>query len=257
MASPVQAKACVIYAKIGSVYYPVACAKDVNITTTSEFIEIAARTSNSWREYEYGRQTGKITGTGITKVNTGGNLYSIFDVLGQQLQRLKFLVKFSVNDLQGNYKVFECTVLVEEVNIAGSAAALSNYSYTLQISGPVTMSSTPVSNTNPQILIYEFVATGGEAVVVLPLSSSGTIIVVYLNGESLRVVNFPGGYDSDEVQYNPATGELAFGTVLTPGDEIKVVYVDVDAASIVPAFAREVGDGSYRTVGDGSYRTSA
>lgn len=193
MAQPVQAKAVVLYAKIGSDYYPIACAKDVSITTTSEFIEIAARSSTSWREYEYGRQTGKITGTGITKVNTGGNLYSIFDVLGQQFSQLKFLVKFSASDPEGNYKVFECSVLVEEINISGSAAALSNYSYTLQISGPVIISSTPVENTNPQILIYEYVASGGENVLVIPSSSNASIITVYVEGSALKVINAPGG----------------------------------------------------------------
>jgi hypothetical protein len=248
MASPVQAKAVVLYAKIGSVYYPVACAKDVNITTTSEFIELAARTSSTWREYEYGRLSGKISGTGITKVNTGGNLYSIFDVLGQQLSQLKFLVKFSASDPEGNYKVFECNVLVEEINISGSASALSNYAYTLQITGPVTVTSTPVENTNPQILIYEYLASGGENAIVIPGSENSTIINVYVDGLALQVIDYPGGYGAGQVQWNPSTQTLTFGTSFSIADFVKVIYVDTEA--IESFFSLE--DGSGNIIEDGS-----
>ena len=250
MANPVQAKAVVLYAKIGSVYYPVACAKDVSITTTAEFIELAARTSSQWREYEYGRMSGKITGSGITKINTGGNLYSIFDVLGQQFSQLKFLVKFSAVDPDGNYKVFECRVLVEEVNISGSAAALSGYTYTLQISGAVIISSTPVENTNPQILIYEFIASGGETAIVIPSGSNATIINVYVDGVPLRVINHPGGYSAGQVQWNAATQTLTFGTALSIADYLKVIYVDVDSVEI--AYALEDGNGNNIEDGNGN-----
>jgi hypothetical protein len=250
MASPVQAKAVVLYAKIGSVYYPVACAKDASITTSAEFLELAARTSSPWREYEYGRLTGKINGSGITKVNTGGNLYSIFDVLGQQLSRLKFMVKFSANDPEGNYKVFECNVLVEEVNISGSAATLSNYTYSLQITGPLSVSSTPVENTNPQILLYEFVASGGETTLVIPSSANATIINVYVDGVALRVINHPGGYGAGQVQWNAATQTLTFGTALSIADYVKVIYVDVDAVS--NEYALEDGNGNIIEDGSGN-----
>ena len=251
MANPVQAKAVVLYAKIGSVYYPVACAKDVSITTTAEFIELAARTSSVWREYEYGRMSGKITGSGITKINTGGNLYSIFDVLGQQFSQLKFLVKFSAVDPDGNYKVFECRVLVEEVNISGSAAALSGYTYTLQISGPVIISSTPVQNTNPQIQIYEYIASGGENAIVLPAGPNASIITVYVEGVALKVIDHPGGYGIGEVQWNQSTQQLTFGDTLAIADYVKVIYIDVD--SVASVFLLE--DGSGNLIEDGTGNT--
>jgi hypothetical protein len=250
MASPVQAKAVVLYAKIGSVYYPVACAKDASITTTAEFLELAARTSSPWREYEYGRLTGKINGSGITKVNTGGNLYSIFDVLGQQLSRLKFMVKFSANDPEGNYKVFECNVLVEEVNISGSAATLSNYTYSLQITGPLVVSSTPVQNTNPQIQIYEYIASGGENAIVLPAGPNASIITVYVEGVALKVINHPGGYGIGEVQWNQSTQQLTFGAALAIADYVKVIYVDVD--SVASVFLLEDGNGNLIEDGTGN-----
>lgn len=248
MASPVQAKAVVLYAKIGSVYYPVACAKDVNITTTADFLELAPRSSSVWREYEYSRITGEITGSGITKINSGDSLYTIFDLYGQQFSQLKFLVKFSAYDPEGNYKVFECNVLVKEIGLGGSASALSSYTYALQISGPITITSTPVENTNPQILTYEYEATGAVSSLVLSgLSADATLLVVYVDydgsgGESQQIFISPDGYGAYEVQYNPATRTLSFGTALASGDKVKVLYVDVSV--LQSEFALEDGTGN-------------
>lgn len=257
MASPVQAKAVVLYAKIGSVYYPVACAKDVNITTTADFLELAPRSSSVWREFEYGRLTGEISGSGITKIDTSpDNLYSIFDVIGQQFSLLKFMVKFSAYDPSGNYKVFECNVLAEEVNINGSASALSGYGYKLKITGPVTITSTPVQNTNPQILTYEYEATGE----VIPLaidviSAEATLIVVYIDrdgtgGTSKKILLSPDGYGADEVQWDASTSTLYFGTALQSGDKIKIIYVD--PIVVESAFALEDGSGNLVQDGNGN-----
>ena len=251
MASPVQAKAVVLYAKIGSVYYPVACAKDVTITTTSDLLELAPRSSSIWREYEYSRLSGEISGSGITKINTApDNLYTIFDVFGQQFSQLKFLVKYSVVDPEGNYKVFECNVLVKELELQGSASAFSSYTYTFQITGAIVINSTPVENTNPQILIYEYEAT--ETIGSLVISSIGddaTLLVVYINGVSYKINLAPDGYDTDEVQWNSATKTLTFGTSLVNTDKLKVIYVDVDA--VVSSLALEDGTGEIIEDGTG------
>ena len=254
MALPVQAKAVVLYAKIGSVYYPVACAKDVNITTTADFLELAARSSSVWREFEYGRLTGEISGSGITKINTGSDsLYTIFDVIGQQFSLLKFMVKFSAYDPEGNYKVFECNVLAEEINVQGSAAALSGYGYKLKITGPVTLTSTPVENTNPQILTYEYEASGAvSSLVIEAISADASLIIVYIDtdgtgGVSQKIVISPEGYGAGEVQWNPATSTMTFGTALASGDRLKVIYVDVSV--LQSEFALE--DGSGNVIQDG------
>jgi hypothetical protein len=254
MASPVQAQAVVIYAKIGSVYYPVACAKDVSITTTSDFLELAPRSSSIWREYEYGRITGEISGSGITKINTGvDSLYTIFDIFGQQFSQLKFLVKYSAYDPEGNYKVFECNVLVRELNLAGSASALSNYTYSFQISGPITITSTPVQNTNPQILTYEYEASGAvSSLVISAISAEATLLVVYIDtdgtgGVSQTIILAPSGYGTDEVQWDSNTRTLTFGTALASGDRLKVIYVDTSV--LQSPYLLE--DGSGNTIEDG------
>lgn len=257
MASPVQAKAVVLYAKIGSVYYPVACAKDVSITTTADLLELAPRSSAVWREYEYSRLTGEISGSGITKITADPDSeYTIFDVIGQQFSLLKFMVKYSAYDPSGNYKVFECNVLVKEVNIAGSASALSNYTYNFQITGPVVLSTTPVENTNPQILTYEYEASGAVSSLVIDvISPDATLIVVYIDtdgsgGVSQKILLSPDGYGAGEVQWDAATQTLSFGTALASGDRVKVIYVDVSVTE--SAFALENGSGNIIQDGNGN-----
>ena len=250
----VQPKAVILYAQIGSVYYPVACAKDVNITTTADLLELAPRSSGIWKEFEYGRLSATISGSGITAINPG-NLYTIFDVLGQQLNQLKFLVKFSVQE-ETSYKVLEANVLVEECNIAGSSTTFSNYTYSLRVTGPVTVSSTPVNNTNPQILVYEYTATGGEVSLTLPFSDSASILLVeYGSTGAIPVFIFPDGYGPGQVQYNPATKQMLFGDIMTAGLYIRILYVDVDSVSDSSLYLED-GTGVFIEDGTGAEITS-
>jgi hypothetical protein len=251
----VQPKAVILYAKIGSVYYPVACAKDVNVTTTADLLELAPRSSGVWKEYEYGRLSATISGSGITTINPSGNLYTIFDVLGQQLNQLKFLVKFSVQE-ETSYKVLEANVLVEECNIAGSSTTFSNYTYSLRVTGPVSVSSTEVANTNPQILVYEYTATGGEVSLTLPFGDNATILLVeYGSTGAIPVFIFPDGYGPGQVQYNPATKQMLFGTAMTAGLYIRILYVDVDSV-VGTSLYLEDGTGDFIEDGTGAEITS-
>lgn len=255
MGDVVRGNFAIIYFKLGAVYYPIACTKDVSIDTDAESLELAPRLNNDFREYDYGRLTGTISGSGLTKVNTApDNLYTIFDIHGYQLARQKVLVKFSLEDPDGNLKVYECRTLITKVSVGKSGGKMSDNSYSLLIDGPLTLTTTPVENTNPQILIYEYTADGTETEIVLPFGDEATILLVEIDGVSVRVAIAPDGFGSGEVQYDPVTKELTFGDAPVVGTYIRILYVDVD--SLIPADARTTGDGEYRTTGDGEYRTT-
>jgi hypothetical protein len=212
-------------------------------------IELAPRSSQDAREYEYGRYTGKITGSGLTKVNTSpDNLYTVFDLIGYQLSKTKALVKYSVADPSGNVKVFECNTLIEEAGVSKSSGQISSHNYSLQITGPVVISSTPVENTNPQILIYEYTATATIGELLMTWGDNATVLVLYVNGVSKKIVTYPGAYTSNEVQYDPATKIFTFGTALVDTDYVKIIYIDVDSVS---ALALEDGTGSIIEDGTG------
>jgi hypothetical protein len=257
MGEVVRGNFAILYAKLGAVYYPIACTKDVAIDTDAEALERAPYTNNEWREYEYGRKTGTITGSGLTVINTApDNLYTVFDLHGYQLASQKLMVKFSLEDPDGNLKVYECRTLITKVGLAKTAGKMVDHSYSLLMDGPPRISSTPVENTNPQILVYEYIATGGESEITLPFGDNVTILLVEIDGDgSVRVAIAPDGYGPGEVQYDTGTKELAFGDApLAAGTYVRILYIDVD--TLIPADARTTGDGEYRTTGDGEYRTT-
>lgn len=224
----VQPKAVILYAKLGSVYYPVACAKDVQITTTSDLYELAPRSSKVFREYEYGRISGEISGSGISVIDGGNTLYTIFDIIGTQFNSVKWLAKFSMMDYSGLYRVFECQVLVKDLTISGSASALSSYTYSLQISGEIVLSTSYVANSNPEIKIFEATAAGSQSSQVIPTTgTTATMLLVYVNGVSKKINIYPDAYTSNEVQWRQDNDTLYFGTNLVAGDKLKVVYIDI------------------------------
>ncbi len=257
MADVVHGNMMVVFLKLGSVYYPIACAKDSQIVINSETIELAPRLSKDFREYRYGRKTGKITGSGLTKINTDpDNLYTVFDLMGYQLASQMALVKYSVEDPQGNTKVFECEAVITETGLGKTSGQSGTHSFELTISGPPTMASTPVENTNPQILVYEYTATGGEVALDLPISPSGTVLLVeYGSIGAIPVYIYPDGYGPGEVQYNPATGQMLFGDIMTAGLYIRILYVDVDSVADTSLYLED-GTGEFIEDGTGAEITS-
>jgi len=257
MADVVNSRFMVLYAKLGSVFYPIACAKDSSINITAETIELAPRLSTDFREYEYGKKTGKITGSGLTKINTApDNLYTVFDLIGFQLNSQKLLVKYSVEDPQGNVKVFECNTIITDSSLAKTNGQSGSHGFELTITGPVTMSSTPVQNTNPQILVYEYTATGGEVSLTLPFGDDATILLVeYGPTGAIPISIFPDGYGPGEVQYNPATKQMLFGDIMTAGLYIRILYVDVDSVADTSLYLED-GTGVFIEDGTGAEITS-
>jgi len=249
------AKIGVVYVKLGSVYYPIACTNDININITTEVIELAPRTSQDAREYEYGRYTGTVTGSGLTKITaTPDNLYTVFDLIGYQLTKQKTLLKYSVEDEDGNVKVLECNTLITKSGIGKHTNKAATFSYEHQINGPITISSTPVENTNPQTLIYEYTEAASSTELTLPFSDNVTILVVYINGVSKEVKIAPDGYGTGQVQYDPVTKIMQFPDGLAADDYVKIIYIDVD---VTLTTLREDGLGHTRVDGAGHDRDTA
>jgi len=262
MADVVRGKFCILYMKLGSVYYPIACTQTVEIITSVEMLELAPRTAGDFPDFEYGKFNGQISGTGLTKIVTSpDNLYTIFDIFSYQWNKQKVLVKYVIEDPQGNIKVFEVLCLIQSVGLSKSSGAMLGQNFSLLMSGQPVITTTPVANENPQILTAEFTATGGETSLDMSavfVSDSVTILVFYLNGLSKAVKIYPAGYTSDQVSYNEATQVFTWITPLTAGDYIKILYIDVDSVPIpppeIPVTARDIGDGDVRVDGSGDYR---
>jgi hypothetical protein len=148
MGDVVRGKFFILYLQLGedgTEYRPVACAKDVSIRISSEFLELAPRTSTAFRIFKYARNTGKITGTGLTKIDVGTDpQYTSLDLLDYQLKHKPTKAKVLMEDAQGSQAMLEFDVLVEETGWDKTGTASVGHSFTLQINGDPTVTITPV-----------------------------------------------------------------------------------------------------------------
>jgi TP901-1 family phage major tail protein len=225
MADAVKGKDVVFYAKLGANYYPFACAKEVTITQTTDKLELAPYTTGKWRSYIYGRTSGTITGTGVVKVIADASKYGIFDLIDYQLQHQIILTKYTTTDPQGNFKTYEVPCLIDDVSFTGNVAGLATYSFSLTMSGDPEFNQTPITQPLTDVDYWDYTATGGETTI-----SDASIIGVGLldvrrNGIGVEFIT-TGTPTSSQVLYTALTGELTFGTALSAGEWILVLFLD-------------------------------
>lgn len=225
MADAVKGQDVVFYAKLGANYYPFACAKEVTISQTTDKLELAPYTTGKWRSYIYGRTSGTITGTGVVKVVADASKYGIFDLLDYQLQHQIILTKYTTTDPQGNFKTYEVPCLIDDVTFTGTVGQLATYSFSLTMSGDPEFNQTPITQPLTDVDYWDYTATGGETTI-----SDASIIGVGLldvrrNGIGVEFIT-TGTPTSSQVLYTALTGELTFGTALSAGEWILVLFLD-------------------------------
>jgi predicted secreted protein len=225
MADAVKGQDVVFYAKLGANYYPFACAKEVTISQTTDKLELAPYTTGKWRSYIYGRTSGTITGTGVVKVVADASKYGIFDLIDYQLQHQIILTKYTTTDPQGNFKTYEVPCLIDEVTFTGTVGQLATYSFSLTMSGDPEFNQTPITQPLTDVDYWDYTATGGETTI-----SDASIIGVGLldvrrNGIGVEFIT-TGTPTSSQVLYTALTGELTFGTALSAGEWILVLFLD-------------------------------
>lgn len=224
MADPVKGENVIFYAKLGTSYYPFACAKDVTITQTTDKIELAPYTTGLWRSYIYGRTSGSITGSGIVKIDPGIGKYSIFDLLNFQTDHIIVLTRYSLTDPQGNQKTYDVPCLIDEVTLSGSVGQFATYTFTLTMSGDPEFNQTPINDPLTDVDSWDYTATGGETVIADPILIGVDVLDIRRNGIGLQVIT-AGVPTGSQVKFTAAGGSLEFGMALGVDEYILVIYV--------------------------------
>lgn len=212
----------VLYAKLGAGYYPIACSKDVTLTTESGTIEVAPKTNGLWRTYEYERMSGSITGSGLVQIVADAGKYTALDLQSYQLSQTPVLVKFQMTD-GTNTSVFEAQCLVENLSITGSASAPGTFNYTLKLGGAFTQSQTPTQG-GTVVDSWDYEATGGETTIGDGSLVGVDVLDVRRNGIGLQVI-VSGTPNNNQVKFTSGSGQLEFGYALGADEYILVIYV--------------------------------
>ena len=224
MADPVRGENVVFYAKLGTSYYPFACAKEVTITQTTDKIELAPYTTGKWRSYIYGRTSGTITGSGIVKIDPGNSKYSIFDLLNFQTDHLIILTRYTVTDAQSNQRTYDVPCLIDEVTLSGTVGQFATYSFMLTMSGDPEFNQTPINDPLTDVDSWDYTATGGETTISDATLIGVDVLDIRRNGIGLQVIT-AGSPTGSQVKFTAGNGQLEFGMALGTDEYILVIYV--------------------------------
>lgn len=138
MANVVKGKDVILYFFNGTIYKPIACAKDATITITADYLETAPATNTRSRTYVANRLSGSISGSGLTKVVGDAGQATIFDALLLQLAGTPLTVKYNVTD-GTNTKYFEVNTIVEEITLTTQSIGFATYNFKLLINGNINL----------------------------------------------------------------------------------------------------------------------
>jgi hypothetical protein len=218
----VQANGLVLYVVLGSGYYPIACTRDVTISTETEMIETAPKENGIWRAYAPGRITGTISGNGLVNIQPGAGYYSALNVWDYQFSQETVLVKADISDGTDTY-IYECQCLVQSVQLTGSAANPMGFSYTLQMKTELEATTIPVSS-DATIDVYDYTESlGGTTTISSGDLIGANVLLVDRNGIGVEVIT-SGTPTTDQVKFTTGTGSLEFGYALGVGEWIHVIY---------------------------------
>ena len=225
MSDIVKASGIVIYHKLGSAYYPIACGTSATISITTDKLELAPYISGKWRAYEYGRITGTISTSGLIKINAGANNYSPIDLLDYQLAFKKVLTKYVITDPNNNSRTYEVNCLVDDFTIDTEAGGVATYSMSMTMTSDPAYIQTPPDPGGADVDAWEYNATGGETTISNAQIINDEVLDVRRNGIGLDIIT-AGVPTGSQVKYISATGSFEFGMALGAGEWIVVIYVD-------------------------------
>lgn len=148
MADVVKAEGLVIAATDASGnVYPFACAKNVSLSISRDFFELAPKTSTSvaFRSYIKNKTTFSITGDGLVKMVESNMLpITFFDgfIEGTDASIVgssdSFVAYIDFIDAQNNYKLYKFGCIFQDLSLSSSAGQNAAYSFTLQGNGAIT-----------------------------------------------------------------------------------------------------------------------
>lgn len=219
----------VISLQVGDTYYPVFCAKDGEISSSQEEIEVTSVNSGGDREYEPGMASHMLSVNGLTELNNLGGLISIFYLMQQAVRRTIHNLKCTLTDTEGTVIVLTFKVFVRDLNLTKTRGGYSNCSASFRITGGITYSDVVNPPTEPfcEIAdpIYTTLPEGATSVTIPELADPGVEILGVWRYTNLALTN--GTPSNSQYAINYSTGTINFDPANpgNPGGEpIHVLY---------------------------------
>lgn len=139
MADAVKAEGLVIaYTDSSGNVYPLACAKDATLQITRDLLELAPKTTNTFRRFIPSKRSFTISGSGLVKL-VGTNMQGLdfFDDMFTTIDT-NYVAYLDIIDAQNNYKVYQFNCYISDLTLDSTIGTFSTYNFTLQGNGAFT-----------------------------------------------------------------------------------------------------------------------
>ena len=202
MADIVKTEGLVLAINSGGNVYPFACAKNSTLSINTEFLELAPKTNNIFKEYIPSRKNATISGSGLFKLSESYKQpFGFFDnfITGTET---KYTAYIDIIDPSNNYLAYEFDCYISQLSLDSTYGTNPSYNFTLQVTGPITflneddtytVTSGKITGRNPSTYKLLAIGYGGKwyynYAVTTPSAGVYEIIMgTSLNGTSVKAI---------------------------------------------------------------------
>lgn len=132
MADVIKTEGLVLAINDGTNIYPFACAKNSLMTITSDFLELAPKTNNVFREFIPNRKSFTLSGSGLVKLSeTTKHAFGFFNdfITGTDT---KYTAYLDLIDTSNNYKSYEFDCYITSLSIDSTYGQSTSYTFEIQ-----------------------------------------------------------------------------------------------------------------------------
>ena len=132
MAEAIKTEGLVLAINDGTNIYPFACAKNSTMTISSDFLELAPKTNNVFRQYIPNRKSFTISGSGLCKLSeTTKHALGFFNDFITGVDT-KYTAYLDLIDNSNNYKSYEFSCYITSLSIDSTYGSNTSYNFELQ-----------------------------------------------------------------------------------------------------------------------------
>ncbi len=219
--------------KIDGDWYPVFCAKTVELSTSLEEIETTNVNSGASREYAPGMESAEVVCTGIATSDNTNNRISIIYLMQQSVRRRIFEARVRSTDNDGNATVISFYAFTRDTSWSRAVNTFAQSSATFRVSGGLTYATVVPPPTEAvcevQDTLYLTLATGATSVQDDLLMQDG-VEVLWVSRSGMTMTYKSSGSPSAgtlEFTVNYTTGTISFDAANPgndPGEPISIGY---------------------------------
>ena len=210
-----------------------AAATNCTFSTSVDQVEVTTTNSSSFKEYLGSQINWSISADGFICLRD----YSYLTLLTKLRAKEQIVVKFQIDNDNDDgtgtlgYSVFTGLVNIVSLEMSGPVEGASTYSVSLQGTGAYTISGTEVTPggvvvVGSNVVMFDYVATGGETSITLSGAIGKTCITVTRGGVEVRSIATSGVPTGENVSFNSSTGVLTFATAraLAADEFIRAIF---------------------------------